>query len=112
MASDWRIIRLDRGDDGLRVDLVLLRHLRHEKAVSRNRIQKWIEAGNVLINGSAPPRPAWRMQAGDELCVRVSEIPRRERPQAQATPAGRRITVREAQRAATLVVSGGARSTV
>ena len=68
----------------MRVDRVLLRHLRREKAVSRNRIQKWIEAGNVLVNGTAPPRPAWRIQAGDELRVRVSEIPKRARPQAQA----------------------------
>ena len=82
-SEEWRTIDLDRGDDGVRVDRVLLRHLRREKAVSRNRIQKWIEAGNVLVNGTAPPRPAWRIQAGDELRVRVSEIPKRARPQAQ-----------------------------
>jgi len=80
---EWRTIDLDRGDDGLRVDLVLLRHLRREKGVSRNRIQKWIEAGDVLINGAAAPRPAWRVQAGDELRVRVGELPKRNRPQAQ-----------------------------
>jgi 23S rRNA pseudouridine1911/1915/1917 synthase len=84
VTSDWRTIGLDRGDDGVRVDLVLLRHLRRDKGVSRNRIQKWIEAGNVLINGSAPPRPAWRVQAGDELRVRAADIPKRARPQAQA----------------------------
>ena len=84
MSSDWKTIGLDRGDDGVRVDRVVLRHLRHEKGVSRNRIQKWIEAGNVLINGSAPPRPAWRVQAGDELRVRVADLPKRARPQAQA----------------------------
>ncbi|MBY0497469.1 MAG: RluA family pseudouridine synthase [Cyanobacteria bacterium] len=82
--SDWRRIALDRGDDGVRVDLVLLRHLRREKAVSRNRIQKWIEAGDVLINGAAPSRAAWRVQAGDELRVRIAEIPKRARPEAQA----------------------------
>ena len=84
MTSEWRTIALDRGDDGVRVDLVLLRHLRREKSVSRNRIQKWIEAGQVLLNGLAPPRPAWRVQAGDELRVRVADIPKRARPQAQA----------------------------
>jgi len=84
VVSDWRKIDLDRGDDGMRVDRVLLRHLRHEKGVSRNRIQKWIAAGNVLVNGTAPPRPAWRIQSGDELRVHVAEIPRRTRPQAQA----------------------------
>ena len=84
MTSEWRTIALDRGDDGVRVDLVLLRHLRRERSVSRNRIQKWIEAGQVLLNGLAPPRPAWRVQAGDELRVRVADIPKRARPQAQA----------------------------
>jgi len=84
VASEWRTIDLDRGDDGVRVDRVLLRHLRHEKGISRNRIQKWIEAGNVLLNGAAPSRPAWRIQAGDELRVRVADIPKRARPQAQA----------------------------
>lgn len=84
MTSEWRTIDLDRGDDGVRVDRVLLRHLRREKGVSRNRIQKWIEAGNVLVNGTAAPRPAWRIQTGDELRVRVADIPRRAKPQAQA----------------------------
>ena len=84
MSEGWRAIAIDRGDDGLRVDLVLLRHLRREKSVSRNRIQKWIDAGDVLINGAAAPRAAWRVQAGDELRVRVAELPARNRPQAQA----------------------------
>ena len=74
MSSDWRTIKLDRGDHGVRVDRVLLRHLRDEKGASRNRIQKWIDAGDVLINGAAPPRAAWRVQAGDDLQVRVAEI--------------------------------------
>ncbi len=84
MAGEWRTILLDRGDEGVRVDRVLLRHLRHERGVSRNRIQKWIDAGDVLVNRAAPPRAAWRVQAGDELVVRVSQVPARERPQPQA----------------------------
>ena len=84
MGSDWRTIKLDRGDHGVRVDRVLLRHMRDEKGASRNRIQKWIDAGDVLINGAVPPRAAWRVQAGDELKVHVAEIPRRERPRAEA----------------------------
>ena len=83
MSSEWREIDLDRGDDGVRLDLVLLRHLRNEKGVSRNRIQKWIGAGEVLINGAAAPRAAWRVQAGDQLRVRVTDLPKRTRPQAQ-----------------------------
>ena len=81
----WRLIQLDRGDHGVRVDRVLLRHLRDEKGISRNRIQKWIEAGDVLVNGAAPPRAAWRIQAGDELRVRAGAVPaRRERPKPEA----------------------------
>lgn len=81
---EWRTIKLDRGDHGVRVDRVLLRHMRDEKAVSRNRIQKWIDAGDVLINGAAPPRAAWRVQAGDELRIRIADLPRRTRPGAEA----------------------------
>jgi 23S rRNA pseudouridine1911/1915/1917 synthase len=84
VTSEWRTIDLDRGDDGVRVDRVLLRHLRREKAVSRNRIQQWIASGHVLVNGVAAPRPAWRIQAGDDLRVRVADIPKRSKPQAQA----------------------------
>ena len=83
---DWRTIRLDRGDVGVRIDRVLLRHLRDQKGVSRNRIQKWIDGGGVLINGAAPARAAWRVQAGDELRVRVSAIPIRSRPAPENVP--------------------------
>lgn len=81
---DWRTIKLDRGDHGLRIDRVLLRHMRDEKGVSRNRIQKWIDAGEVLLNGAAPSRSAWRVQAGDDLRIRVAEPARREKPRAEA----------------------------
>lgn len=83
-AVTWRTIALDRGDHGLRVDLVLLRHLRNERMVSRNRIQKWIDAGDVLVNGEPASRAAWRVQAGDDLRVRVAEPPPKARPAAQA----------------------------
>ncbi|HWI17425.1 MAG TPA: RluA family pseudouridine synthase [Vicinamibacterales bacterium] len=86
MSDEWRSVRLDRGDHGLRVDRVLLRHLQDEKRVSRNQIQKWIDAGDVLVNGVIPPRAAWRVQAGDDLRVRVAEMPKREKPRAEAIP--------------------------
>lgn len=84
--GELRVIKLDRGDHGVRVDRVLLRHLRDEKGVSRNRIQKWIDDGDVVLNGTAPSRPAWRVQAGDELKVRLADVPKRERPRAEAMP--------------------------
>jgi 23S rRNA pseudouridine1911/1915/1917 synthase len=84
VSFTWRIIDLDRGDHGVRVDLVLLRHLRRdERAVSRNRIQKWIDAGDVLVNGAPPSRASWRVQAGDDLRVRVPQLAPRTRPAAQ-----------------------------
>jgi len=80
----WRALDLDRGDYGRRVDLVLLRHLRDERALSRNRIQKWIAAGEVLVNGAPASRASWRIQAGDDLRVRVADVPARSKPAAQA----------------------------
>ncbi len=84
MSYTWRTIAIDRGDHGVRVDRVLLRHLRDERSVSRNRIQKWIEAGDVLVNSAPPPRAAWRVQAGDDLQVRIEEMPVRTRPAGEA----------------------------
>jgi 23S rRNA pseudouridine1911/1915/1917 synthase len=81
----WRTIPLDRGDHGVRVDRVLLRHLRDER-VSRNQIQKWIDAGDVLVNGGPAARAAWRMQAGDALAVRFEARPPKSRPAAEAIP--------------------------
>ncbi len=86
MSDEWRTIRLDRGDHGVRIDLVLMRHLRDEKRVSRNQIQKWVEAGDVLVNGAVPPRAAWRVQAGDDVSVRLADVPKREKPRAEAIP--------------------------
>jgi len=86
VSNDWRTIKMDRGDHGVRVDRVLLRHLREEKGASRNRIQKWIEAGDVLINGAPASRAAWRMQAGDELRIRAAETARRQTPGAESIP--------------------------
>ncbi|MDP2322339.1 MAG: RluA family pseudouridine synthase [Acidobacteriota bacterium] len=83
-TSLWRTLDLDRGDHGVRVDRVLLRHLRDERAISRNRIQKWIDAGDVLVNGTPPSRAAWRVQAGDEVRVRIEYLQPRTRPAAQA----------------------------
>ena len=84
MVVEWRSIQVDRGDHGVRVDRVLLRHLRDQKGISRNRIQKWIDGGDVLINGASPPRAAWRIQSGDELQVRVRAIPARAKPRPES----------------------------
>jgi 23S rRNA pseudouridine1911/1915/1917 synthase len=83
-VDQWRTVDLDRGDHGVRLDRVLLRHLRDEKGASRNRIQQWIDRGDVLINGARPARAAWRVRAGDDIRVRVALLPQRARPAAEA----------------------------
>ena len=82
-SPSWRTIDLDRGDHGVRIDRVLMRHLRDER-VSRNQIQKWIQAGEVLVNGAPADRAAWRMQPGDALTVRFTPRPPRSRPAAES----------------------------
>lgn len=84
--DEWRRIPIDRGDHGVRIDLVLFRHLREEKGASRNRIKHWIDAGDVRVNGTPAPRPAWRVQPGDDLQVRASGVAVREKPGPEAIP--------------------------
>jgi 23S rRNA pseudouridine1911/1915/1917 synthase len=79
-------VPVDRGDLGVRIDLVLLRHLAHEPGVSRARIQKWIAAGRVLVNGEPAPRVAWRVAEGDLVQVDARDIRTRARPRAEARP--------------------------
>jgi 23S rRNA pseudouridine1911/1915/1917 synthase len=79
-------VPVDRGDTGVRVDLVVLRHLAHEPGVSRARIQKWIAAGRVYVNGSPAPRSSWRVAEGDTVQVDAREIRTRTRPRAEAMP--------------------------
>ncbi len=85
-SEKWRRIIVDRGDAGIRVDRVLLRHLRHEPGVSRTRIQRWIDGGEVLINGQPAPRAAWRIAADDDLRVRMAGRHERVRPDAESIP--------------------------
>jgi 23S rRNA pseudouridine1911/1915/1917 synthase len=59
----------DRGDTGRRLDLVLRRHLADLEAVTRNRVQTWIDDGTVSINGQTVRRAAARIAAGDVLTV-------------------------------------------
>ncbi len=85
-AAGWRTIDLDRGDAGVRLDRVLLRHLRGVPGLSRTRVQRWIEAGEVIINGRPAPRAAWRVAPGDDLRVRLAPARERQRPRAEALP--------------------------
>jgi 23S rRNA pseudouridine1911/1915/1917 synthase len=64
-----RILTADRGDAGRRVDLMIRRHLTDLRTASRTRVQAWIEAGLVSINGTAVHRAATRVALGDVVAV-------------------------------------------
>jgi len=78
--SRWRA---DRGDAGGRLDRALVRHFAGLPGLSRSRLQGWIEAGRVRVNGAVIRRPAGRLGLGDELEVELPGPPpsrRRARP--------------------------------
>jgi len=64
-----RIVTADRGDARRRLDLVLRRHLTDVGAASRTRVQRWIEDGQVTVNGTRVRRVATRAALGDVVAV-------------------------------------------
>jgi 23S rRNA pseudouridine1911/1915/1917 synthase len=64
-----RTLTTDRGDTGLRIDLVLRRHLTDVGSATRTRVQSWIEGGRVTLNGRLVRRVATRAAPGDVLTV-------------------------------------------
>jgi 23S rRNA pseudouridine1911/1915/1917 synthase len=69
LFSMHRLLIADRGDAGLRLDLVLRRHLTDIRAVTRTRVQAWIETGLVTVNGREVRRVATRAALGDIVAV-------------------------------------------
>ena len=84
MPADGRCRwQADRGDAGGRLDHALVRHFAGLPGLSRSRLQDWIGAGRVRVNGAVIRRPAGRLAAGDELAVELPGPPpsrRRTRP--------------------------------
>ncbi len=67
----------DRGDEGLRLDLVLRRHLTDLHRATRTRVQAWIEQGLVTVNGTPVRRVSSRAALGDIVSVVLpDEAPR------------------------------------
>lgn len=66
-----RIIVTDRGDDGMRLDLALRRHLSGIRTATRTRIQTWIGDGLASINGAVVRRASARVPAGASLTIVV-----------------------------------------
>jgi 23S rRNA pseudouridine1911/1915/1917 synthase len=77
MASP-RILTADRGDAGRRLDLVLHRHLTDVGSATRTRVQRWIENGQVSVNGAPVLRVSARAALGDVMTIVFpAEAPRR-----------------------------------
>ena len=77
MTATLRTLTADRGDSGVRLDLVLRRHLTDVRAASRTRVQAWIEDGRVTINGRIVSRVSTRTALNDIVTVRFTEAARR-----------------------------------
>lgn len=81
-SAPVRRFRADRGDAGVRLDRVLVRRLADlPRPVSRSRIQAWIVAGRVRLEGE-PARPATRPGLGDRIEVELPPPPPPRRPPA------------------------------
>ena len=69
MSGGRRLVRADRGDDRVRLDRVLTRHLADLPEATRTRIQEWIEAGLVSVNGRRPGKSSEKVRERDEILV-------------------------------------------
>ena len=69
-----RTLTADRGDAGLRLDLVLRRHLTDVDAATRTRVQAWIEGGRVTVNGTLIRRVSSRAALGDVVTVALPGV--------------------------------------
>ena len=59
----------DRGDERLRLDQAVMRRLADEPGLSRTRVQRWIGAGLVAVNGAVGRRASSSLRQGDEVVV-------------------------------------------
>jgi 23S rRNA pseudouridine1911/1915/1917 synthase len=76
----------DRGDAGVRLDRVLVRHLGDAPGVSRRRLQRLIAHGAVRINGRPVTRPSTRVAQHDVITVDLPTRSPRTPPVPEALP--------------------------
>jgi 23S rRNA pseudouridine1911/1915/1917 synthase len=79
-------IKTDRGDAGIRIDRVLLRHLSHIPGVTRNRLQRLIDNGAVEVNGQAVRRASTRVAADAVIAIQLATRKPRAAPAAEDLP--------------------------
>src|SRR4051812_36712387 len=78
MALPTRVVTADRGDEGVRLDLVLRRHLTDLRRATGTRVQAWIEQGLVTVNGTRVRRVSARAALGDVVSVTLPDEPPRQ----------------------------------
>lgn len=83
-SSESRTFVVDRGDARRRLDLVLLDRLPHD-GLSRARVQRWITAGRVTIDGTCATRAASRVAEGQRVDILWPKAVRRQH-QPEAIP--------------------------
>lgn len=79
-------IQADRGDAGVRLDRVLLRHLARIPGVTRNRLQRLIDLGAVRVNDRTVTRAASRVASGDTVTIELPDRPPRRPPAPEPLP--------------------------
>ena len=73
MPPTPRVLTADRGDNGIRLDLVLRRHLTDVRSATRTRVQSWIESGLVTVNGTSIRRASSRAAFGDIVSIALPD---------------------------------------
>lgn len=73
MPPTPRVLTADRGDNGIRLDLVLRRHLTDVRSATRTRVQSWIESGLVTVNGASIRRASSRAAFGDIVSIALPD---------------------------------------
>jgi 23S rRNA pseudouridine1911/1915/1917 synthase len=87
----YRTLACDRGDEGSRLDRVVLRHLAGAPRLTRTRVQRWIAEGRVAVNGSPQRKPAARVGAGDAIAIAWPDDTPLDRPGPAAEEAPLRV---------------------
>lgn len=78
----------DRGDERLRLDQAVMRRLADEPGLSRTRVQRWLDAGLIAVNGETGRRASSSLRQGDEVVVTlpVPRVRKVHKPEALDVP--------------------------